>query len=84
MFDKESCALFPTVALILAVLGIDFDARLMHNAMLEVERCSGEGELEEEEYERCMFRDSELRPARGGRVFEPRCVGAGYERDFPE
>jgi len=56
----------------------------MHNTMLEVERCSGEGELEEEEYEWCMFRDSELRPARGGRVFEPRCVGAGYTRDLPE
>ena len=84
MFDKESCALFPTVSLILAFPGIDFDARSMHNTMLEVERCSGEGELEEEEYERCMFLDSELRPARGGRVFEPRCVGAGYTRDFPE
>ena len=84
MFDKESCALCPTVSLILPFPGIDFDARSMHNAMLEVERCSGEGELEEEEYERCMFRDSELRLARGGRVFEPRCVGAGYTRDFPE
>ena len=84
MFDKETCALFLTVALILAFLGIDFDARSMHNDMLEVERCSGEGELEEEEYERCMFRDSELRPARGGRVFEPRCVGAGYERSLSE
>ncbi len=84
MFDKESCALFPTVSLILAFPGIDFDARSMHNTMLEVERCSGEGELEEEEYERCMFRDSELRPARGGRVFKPRCVGAGYTRAYPE
>jgi hypothetical protein len=84
VFDKETCVLFSTVALILAFLGIDFDARSMHNEMLEVERCSGEGELEEEEYERCMFRDSELRPARGGRVFEPKCVGAGYERDFSE
>ncbi len=73
-----------SVSLILAFLGIDFDARSLHNDLLEVERCSGEGELEEEEYERCMFRDSELRPARGGRVFEPKCVGAGYRRDLPE
>ena len=49
-----------SVSLILAFLGIDFDARSLHNDLLEVERCSGEGELEEEEYERCMFRDSEL------------------------
>jgi hypothetical protein len=84
VFARWTCVSFPSVALILAFIGIDFDARSLHNDLLEVERYSGEGELQEEEYERCMYRDSELRPARGGRVFEPKCVGAGYRRDLPE
>mgnify|MGYP006185700031 CR=1 FL=1 len=54
----------------------------MYNDMREVEWCAGE--LGEEEYEQCLYRGSELRPARGGRVFNPRYAGTGYERGHME
>ena len=50
--------------------------------MREVEWCAGE--LGEEEYEQCRYRGSELRPAWGGRVFNPRYAGTGYERGHME
>ncbi len=40
----------------------------------------GDSEMTEEEYEAALFRESELRPARGGRYFEPRVAGTGYTR----
>ena len=39
------------------------------------------GELGEEEYERCLYRDAKLRPAWGDQVFYPRYAGTGYKRD---
>jgi hypothetical protein len=40
----------------------------------------GDSEMTEEEYEAALYRESELRPARGGRYFEPRVAGTGYTR----
>ena len=73
---------FLTSDLIPVCIGIDYDNRSTYNNMQEVEWCTGE--LGEEEYEQCLYWDTELRPARGDRVFDPRCAGAGYKRDFPE
>ena len=50
------------------------------NKLLEVEWMGGDSEMTEEEYEAALYRESELRPARGGRYFEPRVVGTGYTR----
>ena len=69
-------------ALTPACIGIDYDDRSKYNDMREVEWCAGE--LGEEEYERCQFRDAELRPAWGGRVFYPRYARTGYKRERPE
>ena len=38
----------------------------------------GDSEMTEEEYEAGFYRRSQLRPARGGRYFEPRVSGTGY------
>ena len=40
----------------------------------------GDSEMTEEEYEAGFYRRSQLRPARGGRYFEPRVSGTGYTR----
>ncbi len=78
------CFVVPFLARALtpACIGIDYDNQSMYNDMREVEWCAGE--LGEEEYEQCLYRDTELRPAWGGRVFYPRYAGTGYERDCPE
>ena len=60
--------------------GADYEARLQENELLEVEWMGGDSEMTEEEYEAALYRESELRPARGGRYFEPRVVGTGYTR----
>ena len=60
--------------------GADYEARSLENDLLEVEWMGGDSEMTEEEYEAALYRESELRPARGGRYFEPRVVGTGYTR----
>ena len=50
--------------------------------MREVEWCAGE--LGEEEYEQSLYRGTELRPAQGGQVFNPRCAGTEYEHGHME
>ena len=50
------------------------------NEQLEVEWCSGDAEMTEEEYEAAQYRRSQLRPATGGRYFHQREVGTGYAR----
>ena len=60
--------------------GADYEARLQENELLEVEWMGGDSEMTEEEYEAALYRESELRLARGGRYFEPRVVGTGYTR----
>jgi len=60
--------------------GADYEARSQENDLLEVEWMGGDSEMTEEEYEAALYRGSELRPARGGRYFEPRVVGTGYTR----
>ncbi len=48
--------------------------------MLMVEHHSGESEMGDDEYERCLWPEDRLRPATGGRVFEARTSGTGYVR----
>ena len=75
------CFVVPFLARALtpACIGIDYDDRSTCNDMREVEWCAGE--LGEEEYEWCLYRDAKLRPARGRRVFYLRYAGTGYEHD---
>lgn len=60
--------------------GADYEARSQENELLEIEWMGGDSEMTEEEYEAGFYRRSQLRPARGGRYFEPRVVGTGYTR----
>ena len=60
--------------------GADYEARSQENELLEIEWMGGDSEMTEEEYEAGRYRESELRPARGGRYFEPRVAGTGYTR----
>ncbi len=48
--------------------------------LLEIEGQGGDPVLPEVGYEAGQYRESELRPARGGRYFEPRVAGSGYTR----
>jgi len=49
--------------------------------MLDVEWEGGDAEMTEEEYEAGCYRSSKLRPARGGRYFQPCVAGTGYKRE---
>ena len=60
--------------------GADYEALSQENELLEIEWLGGDSEMTEEEYEAALYRESELRPARGGRYFEPRVAGTGYTR----
>ena len=51
-------------ALTPACIGTDYNNRSTWTDTREVERYMGE--LDEEEYERCLYWDAELRPAQGG------------------
>ena len=62
--------------------GADYDYRESMNEQLEIEWCSGDAEMTEEEYEAGMYNRSQLRLARGGCYFEPRLVGTGYVRSL--
>jgi len=50
------------------------------NNMLMVEHHSGEGEMSDEEYERNLWGEDQLRPETGGCLFEAQTVGTGYVR----
>ena len=60
--------------------GADYEALSQENELLEIEWMGGDSEMTEEEYGAGRYSESELRPARGGRYFEPRVVGTGYTR----
>ena len=60
--------------------GIDYTSREMDNDLLMVEHHSGEGEMDDDEYERRLWPADRLRPARGGREFVVRTAGTGYVR----
>ena len=75
------CTLF-SKSLTPACIGIDYNDLSTYNDMLEVEWCAGE--LGEEEYEQSLYQGTELRPAWGSRVFDPRCARTGYEHSYPE
>ena len=59
---------------------MDYYYRAQANELLEIEWMGGDSEMTEEEYEAGFYRRSQLRPARGGRYFEPRVSGTGYTR----
>ena len=75
------CFVVPFLARALtpACIEIDYDGRSTCNDMWDVEWCAGE--LGEEEYERCLYRDAKLRPAQGGRVFYLRYAETRYKHD---
>jgi hypothetical protein len=52
-------------------------SRKIANDMLLVEHHSGESEMSDGEYERRLWREDQLRPATGGRVFTARTAGTG-------
>jgi hypothetical protein len=58
--------------------GIDYVSCEVKNDMLLVEYHSGESEMSDKEFERHLWREDQLRPATGGRLFEARTVGTGY------
>ena len=60
--------------------GADYDYRSQQNELLEIEWMGGDSEMTEEEYKAGFYRRSQLRPARGGRYFEPHVSGTGYAR----
>jgi len=64
--------------------GIDYVSREIDNDMLVVEHHSGESKMSNEEFDRGLWREDQLRPATGGRVFEARMVGTGYMHQFVE
>ena len=52
----------------------------MDNDMLMLEHHSGESEMDDNEYEQCLWPADRLRPAAGGRVFLAQTAGTGYVR----
>lgn len=60
--------------------GVDFMSSEVDNDMLMVEHHSGESEMSDEEYECCLWRRDQLRPASGGRIFAAWTVGTRYVR----
>ena len=50
------------------------------NDMLLVEHHSGESKMSDDEYERSLWPENQLRPATGGRVYVARMAGTGYVR----
>ena len=57
--------------------GVDYVYRKICKDMLMVQHHSGESEMSNEEYERNLWREDQLRPATGGRLFEAQTVGTG-------
>ena len=60
--------------------GANFAYCKNYNALLEVEWMGGDSEMTVEEYAEGRFHRHQLRPARGGRYFQARLLGAGYVR----
>jgi hypothetical protein len=52
--------------------------RQVANDMLLVEHHSGESEMSDDKYERCLWPEDQLHPATGGRMFVARMAGTGY------
>ena len=64
--------------------GIDYAYREICNDMLMVEHHSGESEMSDEEHERSLWREDQLRPVTGGCLFEARTIGTSYMRRYVE
>jgi hypothetical protein len=63
---------------VFACTGIDYQYRENLNDLLEVEHHQGENEMSDEEYKRNHWRTDQLRPAAGGREFEPWTIRTMY------
>ena len=53
-------------------------SRQVANDMLLVEHHSGESEMSDDEYERCLWPEDQLSPVTGGRVFVAWTADTGY------
>ena len=64
--------------------GVNYVSHEVDNDMLTVMHHSGESEMSNKEYERRLWREDQLHPMTGGRLFEARTVGTGYVCHYVE
>jgi len=84
-FWRAVCAnTVETNSCLVLIPGIDYMLREVKYDMLLVEHHSGESEMSDEEFEQSLWREDQLRPVTGGRVFGARTVGTGYVRQDVE